>query len=144
MICDFSEEGGKAKLVVKAGKEAFRVGDELLFDARGVHMESARLIGTPSNPHLLSKIEDGFAVLFEFGEPCDHGDAKNPVKVYKVLKIHFGEKCVEHSDLALPAGNFRNQWSYFDQFPNKEREEAWKVENAVEGRGSGVPERVRK
>ncbi len=115
---DLNEE--RIGVQIKMRDKIVKVAPKFLFDAEDVVVGSITLRVNSSNPgQEVDVITWGFYLVFEFGGVYEHGSksADEPVDVYKTLILHFKDGQFVYSELAVPLGDFRNRWQFFERMP---------------------------
>jgi len=113
-------ENGLVEMSVTQNNQSVKVDPVYLFDAKDVDISSVKLIVGPLAPKAFAPGEvtkNGFIVSFEYGGDSAHGSKENSVLVRSVIRIHFSENTVNHSEMAMPLGG--NTWQLFLKAPDK-------------------------
>ena len=110
----------RPEIQVKIHEKVINVGAEFLFVAKNIRYNSIRLISQPSNPGQIPPgglAKHGFIVSYELGGTYEHGknEEGGEVLVHRVIRLHFSEKELERSELALPLGEFSNKWRVYEK-----------------------------
>jgi hypothetical protein len=130
------ESGDKQlEVQVKIRDGVVRVEGEDLLGAKAVEMGSVRLITEPTHPGELGPgglIGLGYVVSFEFGGTYDHGEGKGKeVLVKRVLRLHFSKEGFVRSEVAIPKGEFSNEWQFVEKEKGKAQEAASYTESSI-------------
>jgi len=110
------KEGGEFDFQVKISDKIIKISPEFLFNAKDIDAESIRLI-VVSNPGQKVRMADGFVVSFVVGGTYEHG--KNikgeDIKVCSVIRLHFDGGELTRSVMAVPSGDFKNEWHFLER-----------------------------
>jgi hypothetical protein len=107
--------GDQIQVSVRFGDKVIKVPKRFMFEAKGILEETIRLRVPSPNPKVplwKQAADTGFFIYFEFGGTYDHGTKDKPVEVYKAMMIEFEHGELKNVELALPAGEHKNQWIY--------------------------------
>jgi hypothetical protein len=110
------KDGEKFDFQVRISDKIIKISPEFLFDAKVVDPQSIRVI-VVSNPGAEVRMENGFIVSFVVAGTYDHG--KNvegeDVTVRRVIRLHFKDGELRRSVMAIPSGNFKNEWHFLER-----------------------------
>lgn len=122
--------GDRIQVSVRIGERTVSVPQRFLFGAEHLSLDTIRLgVSTPKSQPLLTDTkgkelwreaaETNFFILFEFGRGYDHGTSEEPVEVFKGLMIVFELGELKGAELAIPAGEFQNEWRFKTRYLNE-------------------------
>lgn len=114
-------EAGKSEFQVRILDKTIKISPEFLFDAKDIDSESIRLI-VVSNPGHTVNLADGFTISFVVGRTYEHGEnlKGEEVQVCPVIRLYFKEGELRRSVMAVPSGDFKNEWHFLKLARNSE------------------------